>query len=104
MRPADLAREHGISTQAVRNYEQSGFLPPADRTPSGYRVYTEVHAAALRAFIALIPAFGHARAGQIMNFVHAGSLDDVLLTIDRATSNSCATARPSTRSAGPCRT
>jgi DNA-binding transcriptional MerR regulator len=83
MRPADLAREHGISTQAVRNYQQSGFIPPADRTPSGYRVYTPVHAAALRTFIALIPAFGHARAGQIMNAIHADSLDDVLLTIDR---------------------
>ncbi|HEX7306062.1 TioE family transcriptional regulator [Lentzea sp.] len=83
MRPSDLAHEHGISTQAVRNYEQSGFLPPAARTPSGYRVYTEVHAAALRAFLALVPAFGHARAGQIMNAVHADDLDGVLLTIDR---------------------
>lgn len=83
MRPSDLAREHGLSTQAVRNYEQSGFLPPAARTPSGYRVYTEVHAAALRTFLALIPAFGHAVAGQIMNSVHADALDDVLLTIDR---------------------
>ncbi|WP_346129477.1 TioE family transcriptional regulator [Lentzea roselyniae] len=83
MRPTDLAREHGISTQAVRNYEQSGFIPPAARTPSGYRVYTEIHAAALRTFITLIPAFGHAVAGQIMSSVHAGALDDVLLTIDR---------------------
>ncbi|SDF94261.1 DNA-binding transcriptional regulator, MerR family [Lentzea fradiae] len=83
MRPSDLAAEHGLSAQAVRNYEQSGFLPPAARTPSGYRVYTEVHAAALRAFLALVPAFGHARAGQVMNAVHAGDLDEVLLTIDR---------------------
>ncbi|MFD4672175.1 TioE family transcriptional regulator [Lentzea sp. NPDC058450] len=83
MRPSDLAREHGLSAQAVRNYEESGFLPPAERTPSGYRVYTEVHAAALRTFVALIPAYGHAVAGRIMNAVHAGSLDDVLLTIDR---------------------
>lgn len=84
MRTSDLAREHGLSTQAVRNYEESGFLPPAERTPSGYRVYTPVHAAALRTFIAMIPAFGHARAGQIMIALHAGALDDVLLTIDRA--------------------
>ncbi|WP_053738358.1 TioE family transcriptional regulator [Nocardia sp. NRRL S-836] len=83
MRPADLAREHGISTQAVRNYERDGFIPAADRTESGYRVYTEVHAAALRTFLALVPAFGHAVAGQIMNAVHTGSLDDVLTTLDR---------------------
>lgn len=83
VRPADLAREHGISTQAVRNYERDGFLPPADRTASGYRVYTELHATALRTFLALIPAYGHATAGQLMTTIHTGLLDDVLLTIDR---------------------
>ncbi|QFU86242.1 TioE family transcriptional regulator [Amycolatopsis sp. YIM 10] len=82
-RPTDLAREHGISTQAVRNYEQDGFLPPAERTPSGYRIYTELHAAALRAFLALIPAFGHALSGQIMRAAHQNALDELLTTIDR---------------------
>ncbi|MGC7097087.1 TioE family transcriptional regulator [Amycolatopsis lurida] len=82
-RPTDLAREHGISTQAVRNYEQEGFLPPAERTASGYRIYTELHAAALRAFLALIPAFGHALSGQIMQAAHAHALDELLTTIDR---------------------
>ncbi len=67
----------------MRNYERDGFLPAADRTASGYRVYTEVHAAALRTFVALVPAFGHAVAGQVMNAVHTGSLDDVLTIIDR---------------------
>ena len=79
----DLAREHGISTQAVRNYEQDGFLPPAARTPSGYRVYTEAHAAALRAFLALVPAYGHATAGGIMHAVHDGDLDRALTLVDR---------------------
>ncbi|MBO2456949.1 MerR family DNA-binding transcriptional regulator [Actinomadura violacea] len=83
MRPTDLAREHGISTQAVRNYERDGFLPPAERTPSGYRIYTEAHASALRAYLALVPAYGHAPAGRIMNAVHGGALGDALTTIDR---------------------
>lgn len=83
MRPSDLAREHGISTQAVRNYERDGFLPPAERTDSGYRIYTEVHAAALRAFLALIPGYGHAAGGQIMNALHRDDLNDALLIIDR---------------------
>ncbi|MGI5203439.1 TioE family transcriptional regulator [Spirillospora sp. CA-108201] len=83
MRPTDLAREHGLSAQAVRNYERDGFLPRAERTPSGYRVYTEVHAAALRAFLALVPAFGHAAGGRVMNAVHDGDLDDALLVVDR---------------------
>jgi DNA-binding transcriptional MerR regulator len=83
LRPADLAREHGLSTQAVRNYEQSGFLPPARRSPSGYRLYTEVHAAALRAYLALVPAYGHATAGQVMAAFVAGDVDRALLVIDR---------------------
>jgi len=83
VRPSDLALEHGISTQAVRNYERDGFLPPAVRTESGYRVYTEEHAAALRAFLALVPAHGHAAAGRIMNAVHDGDLDGALEIIDR---------------------
>ncbi|PXY25072.1 MerR family transcriptional regulator [Prauserella sp. PE36] len=82
-RPADLAREHGLSTQAVRNYERSGFLPPAERTPSGYRIYTEVHAAALRAFLALVPAYGHAAAGRIMNAFVEGNAEAALVLIDQ---------------------
>ncbi|MER8044387.1 TioE family transcriptional regulator [Streptomyces sp. NPDC094032] len=83
MRPTDLARRHGISTQAVRNYEADGCLPPAERTPSGYRVYTEAHAAALDAYLALVRAYGHAVGGRIMNALHAGALDDALTAVDR---------------------
>ena len=83
LRPTDLARRHGISTQAVRNYERDGFLPPAERTASGYRVYTQLHAAALRAYLALVQAYGYATAGRIMIAVHDGKTDDMLLTIDR---------------------
>ncbi|MFC9434063.1 TioE family transcriptional regulator [Nocardia sp. NPDC057030] len=83
LRPADLAREHGLSTQAVRNYEQDGCIPPAERTASGYRIYTEVHAAALRTYLALIPAYGHAASGRIMNALHDAGIEGVLVTIDR---------------------
>lgn len=83
LRPTDLASEHGISTQAVRNYERDGFIPPAERTPSGYRMYTELHAAALRAYLALIPAHGYESAGRIMTALHDDDLDDALLVIDR---------------------
>ncbi|MCL6736691.1 TioE family transcriptional regulator [Streptomyces neyagawaensis] len=82
LRPSDLAREHGLSAQAVRNYERDGFLPPAERTDSGYRVYTELHAAALRAFLALVPAYGHGAAGRIMRALHGGALDEALTLVD----------------------
>lgn len=80
-RPADLARPHGISAQAVRNYERDGFIPPAERTASGYRIYTEVHAAALRAYLALVAAYGYATAGQIMTAVHTDQVDEMLLAV-----------------------
>ncbi|WP_067691383.1 TioE family transcriptional regulator [Nocardia jejuensis] len=83
LRPAELAHEHGLSAQAVRNYERDGFLPPARRTASGYRIYTRVHAAALRTYLALIPAYGHSRAGRIMNALHQDELDGALTQIDR---------------------
>jgi DNA-binding transcriptional MerR regulator len=81
-RPIDLARAHGLSAQAVRNYESEGVLPPAERTASGYRRYTEVHEAALRAYLALIAAHGYATSGTIMRAVNDGSLDAALQAID----------------------
>ncbi|MDT8911923.1 TioE family transcriptional regulator [Amycolatopsis sp. PS_44_ISF1] len=81
-RPVVLARGHGISAQAVRNYERDGFLPPAERTAGGYRIYTEVHAAALSAFLALIPAYGRSTAGRIMAALTGGDLDGALTAID----------------------
>lgn len=83
LRPSDLAREHGLSAQAVRNYERDGCLPPAERTRSGYRVFTEVHAAALRAFLALVRAYGHATAVEIMHAIHRDDLDGALMIVDR---------------------
>ncbi|MEU4114222.1 TioE family transcriptional regulator [Kitasatospora sp. NPDC028055] len=83
MRPADLAREHGLSTQAVRNYERDGFLPPTERTPTGYRIYTARHAAALRAFLSLVAAFGHATAGLAMSAVNDDRPDEALTALDR---------------------
>ena len=81
-RPVELARRHGLSAQAVRNYEQQGFLPPADRTPSGHRVYTELHRAALDSFLALVPAYGHRLAGGIMRALNEGDLESALGLID----------------------
>jgi DNA-binding transcriptional MerR regulator len=36
----DVAREAGVSVDTVRFYERRGVLPPAERRPSGYRVFT----------------------------------------------------------------
>ncbi|MEW9549127.1 TioE family transcriptional regulator [Nonomuraea sp. NPDC050783] len=84
LRPVDLARPHGLSTQAVRNYEEAGILPPAGRTPAGYRAYTPRHAQALRTFLALVPAHGHPTATAIMRSVNAGAVEDALRLIDES--------------------
>lgn len=82
LRPVDLARRHGLSTQAVRNYEEAGILPAAERTPSGYRTYTPLHAGALRAFLALVPGHGHRTAASIMRAVNEGSDDEAYRLVD----------------------
>ncbi|MFC6014638.1 TioE family transcriptional regulator [Plantactinospora solaniradicis] len=84
LRPVDLARGHGLSTQAVRNYEDAGILPPADRTPNGYRIYTPLHAQALRVFAALVPAHGHHTATAIMRAVNQDAVQDALMLVDES--------------------
>ncbi|MFG2888136.1 TioE family transcriptional regulator [Streptomyces sp. NPDC048248] len=84
LRPIDLAREHGLSTQAVRNYEEAGILPAAGRTPHGYRTYTSLHAGALRAFLALVPGHGHQTAASIMRAVNQGAVDEAFHLIDES--------------------
>lgn len=84
LRPVDLARGHGLSTQAVRNYEEAGILPPAGRTPHGYRTYTPLHARALRAFLALVPGHGHQAATSIMRAVNQDAPEEALRLIDES--------------------
>ena len=80
----DLAREHGLSAQAVRNYEEEGILPTAGRTRHGYRIYTPLHAQALRAFVALVPAHGHGTAADVMRAVNTGDVDGALALLDES--------------------
>ncbi|MEV5608988.1 TioE family transcriptional regulator [Streptomyces sp. NPDC052225] len=84
LRPIDLARGSGLSTQAVRNYEEAGILPPASRSAHGYRGYTPLHARALRAFLALAPGHGHRTATAIMRAVNDGATDEAFRLIDES--------------------
>lgn len=40
MRIGELAEAAGTTTKTLRFYEDQGLLPPAERTPGGYRDYT----------------------------------------------------------------
>jgi len=48
LRTRDLALAGHISVQQVRNYEASSLIPKAQRSPSGYRLFTQQHLAALK--------------------------------------------------------
>ena len=80
----DLARAHGLSTQAVRNYEAAGILPGAGRTAHGYRTYTPRHARALRAFLALVRGHGHQTATAVMQAVNRDEIGEALRLIDES--------------------
>lgn len=73
-----------MSAQAIRNYDDAGILPPAERSAAGYRQYTPVHAHALRAFLALRAGHGHRRATEIMRAVNRGDTDSAYRLIDTA--------------------
>ncbi|MCU0494856.1 MAG: MerR family transcriptional regulator [Chloroflexaceae bacterium] len=82
LRTSDLAKAAGISVQQVRNYEASGFIPVAERSPSGYRRYTGQHLAALTTARQLVGAYGIQRTQQIMQAVHEHRLAAALALID----------------------
>jgi MerR family copper efflux transcriptional regulator len=56
-RIAEVAARTGFSTPTLRYYEEIGLLPPADRTPAGYRVYDDRAIARLR-FVARAKRLG----------------------------------------------
>lgn len=63
----EVARRSGASRKALRLYESAGILPPARRTPSGYRVY-ETDVLELLAFVRQAQRLGFA-LGEIKEIV-----------------------------------
>jgi MerR family transcriptional regulator, copper efflux regulator len=57
MRIGELAKQAGISTKAIRYYEQIGILAPPARTSSGYRSYDPTALGRLR-FVRAAQAIG----------------------------------------------
>lgn len=82
LRTRDLAQAAHISVQQVRNYEASGFIPAAERSRSGYRLYTERHLVALKTGRNLLAGFGWERARKMMQAIHRGQLPAALAIID----------------------
>jgi DNA-binding transcriptional MerR regulator len=77
MRIGELARRVGVSTDTVRFYERSGWLPRASRRDNDYRDYGGPDVEHLRLLIELrrldVP-LGH--AGKIASWCHSGHCSD----------------------------
>src|SRR5947209_4191604 len=82
LRTIDLAQAGQISVQQVRNYEASSFIPPAERSPGGYRLYTQKHLVALKTARSLVGGYGWQRAIAIMQAIHQGKLSVALAVVD----------------------
>ncbi len=82
LRTRDLALAGHISVQQVRNYEASGLIPKAQRSPNGYRLYTQHHLAALKTVKSMVYGYGWQRTPVIMHALHRGDLSVALATID----------------------
>lgn len=84
LRTVDVARRAGCSVQQVRDLEGEGVLPPADRTPAGYRRYDESHVRAALAYRSLAAGVGPTRARGLMRIALTGPLPELLALLDAA--------------------
>jgi DNA-binding transcriptional MerR regulator len=73
-----------LSAQAIRNYDDAGVLPATERSDTGYRRYTPLHAQALRSFVALRGGHGHQQATEIMRATNRGDTESAYRLIDAA--------------------
>ncbi|WP_328967448.1 heavy metal-responsive transcriptional regulator [Streptomyces sp. NBC_00239] len=73
-----IATQTGMSPKAVRLYEANGLIDPPERTPAGYRVYTD----------AAIPVLGFIRQAQALGL----SLKEIkeILDLQRSGEQPCA--------------
>ena len=63
MNIGEAAKAADVSTKMIRNYEQIGLLPPAERSDAGYRLYGLRDVSALR-FLRPSRRLGDAGVGQ----------------------------------------
>ena len=84
MRIGELANQVGVSTDTIRFYERSGWLPPASRRDNAYRDYGEPDVEHLRLLIDLrrlgMPLED---AGRIASWCHAGHCADTTAELPR---------------------
>ncbi|MBN3788463.1 MerR family transcriptional regulator [Burkholderia sp. Ac-20353] len=83
MKIGELAARTGMSTSAIRFYEQSGLLPPAGRGQNGYRIYDDAAVERLR-MISLAQRLGFSldEMRAVADEMNAFSKDGLLARLD----------------------
>lgn len=84
IRPIDIARKLNISTSALRHYEDWGIVPPIERAPNGYRIYTDEHIAYFECIRAMLPGYGMGLTSDTMRKLQRGEVDEVLWKVKEA--------------------
>lgn len=72
---AAVAAAAGYSVQQVRDLEALGVIPPAGRSPNGYRRFSAAHVVALRAYRGLAEATGPVEARKAMRSLRSLSAE-----------------------------
>ncbi|RII11310.1 zinc-responsive transcriptional regulator [Streptomyces sp. YIM 130001] len=81
LRTRDVAEASGYSVQQVRDLERLGVLPPAQRSPNGYRAYSPAHVLALRAYRGLAIAVGPVPARRLLGQLRAAPLAEAAAAV-----------------------
>jgi DNA-binding transcriptional MerR regulator len=84
IRPIDIAKKLNISTSSLRSYEERGIVPKPERSSTGYRIYTEEHAAYFECIAAMSPGFGMDITAAVLKKVQRNELDAALWIINKA--------------------
>lgn len=84
LRSIDVARASGYSVQQIRLLERLGVLPPAPRSKSGYRRYSDTHVDAALAYRHLAAATGPVAARRVLGAVHDQPVASVLALVEEA--------------------
>lgn len=83
-RPIEIAKKLKISTSALRHYESWGIVPPPERKPNGYRIYTEEHLAYFECIRAMYPYFDMGLIKNVLKMIQNKELDAALWLVCRA--------------------
>jgi DNA-binding transcriptional MerR regulator len=82
LRPVDLGRAIGLSAEMARRYERWGYLPAAERSATGRRLYGPRHLHAILAAREMRAGYGWKAALRILQLLHRGDLPTALANVD----------------------